>query len=381
MLPLEGIVVLDLTRLLPGPYCSMILADLGAEVIKVEPPLPGDYMREFEPKLKKDSAFYYAVNRNKRSVSLNLKEAGDREAFLKLVSKAHVLMEGFRPGVMDRLGLGYRELKGLNPALVYCAITGFGQDGPYKDRPGHDINYIGMGGLLDQIGTRDGPPILPAVQIADIGSALWAAIAILAGVVRSKATGEGTFIDLSMMDTVLSWLPLHFMEYAATGHAPTRGDFLLGGSFPCYRVYQTRDGSYLTLGALEEKFWEVFCQAVGREDLLPHQFSQDPEIFEEMERLFRSKTLEEWLELTCATDDLMLYPVNSLAEVMEDPQVKARHMLWRVKHPVEGELLMVAPPFKMEGVDFGCRRLPPALDQDREEILGGANVENRKNLI
>ena len=369
MLPLDGVVLLDLTRLLPGPYCSMILADLGARVIKVEPPPPGDYMREFEPKLKKESAFYYAVNRNKESVSLNLKEESDRETFLKLVSKAHVLMEGFRPGVMDRLGLGYERLREVNPGLVYCAITGFGQDGPYRDLPGHDINYIAMGGVLDQIGVKDGPPVLPTIQIADLSSAFWAAIGILAGVIRSRTTGEGTFIDVSMMDTVLSWLPIHFVQYAATGHVPTRGNFLLSGGFPCYRIYETADGQYVTLGALEGKFWRVFCKAVDREDLVPHQFSQDPEVIKEVDELFRSKTLEEWLELTCGTEDLLLFPVNTLPQVMEDPQVKARNMLWSVKHPEEGELIMVAPPFKMEGVEFGCRKLPPAFDEDRERVF------------
>ncbi len=369
MLPLEGVVVLDLTRLLPGPYCSMILADLGARVIKVEPPPPGDYMREFEPKLKRESAFFYAVNRNKESISLDLKDPKDRETFLRLASRVQVVMEGFRPGVMDRLGLGYQELRERNPALVYCAITGFGQNGPYRDRPGHDINYIAMGGVLDQIGARGGPPVVPTIQIADLSSAFWAAIGILAGVIKARATGEGTFVDVSMMDTVLSWLPIHFVQYAATGHAPTRGDFLLGGGFPCYRVYETLDGQYVTLGALEEKFWRVFCEAVGREDLLPHQFSQDPQVIAQVEDLFRSRTLEEWLELTCSTRDLLLFPVQTLPQVMEDPQVKAREMLWRVAHPQEGELVMVAPPFKMSGVEFGCRKLPPALDEDRERVI------------
>ncbi len=369
MLPLEGVVVLDLTRLLPGPYCSMILADLGARVIKVEPPPPGDYMREFEPKLKRESAFFYAVNRNKESISLDLKDPKDRETFLRLASRVQVVMEGFRPGVMDRLGLGYQELRERNPALVYCAITGFGQNGPYRDRPGHDINYIAMGGVLDQIGAREGPPVVPTIQIADLSSAFWAAIGILAGVIKARATGEGTFVDVSMMDTVLSWLPIHFVQYAATGHAPTRGDFLLGGGFPCYRVYETLDGQYVTLGALEEKFWRVFCEAVGREDLLPHQFSQDPQVIAQVEDLFRSRTLEEWLELTCSTRDLLLFPVQTLPQVMEDPQVKAREMLWRVAHPQEGELVMVAPPFKMSGVEFGCRKLPPALDEDRERVI------------
>lgn len=213
--------------------------------------------------------------------------------------------------------------------------------------------------------------MVPTIQIADLSSAFWAAIGILAGVIKARATGEGTFVDVSMMDTVLSWLPIHFVQYAATGHAPTRGDFLLGGGFPCYRVYETLDGQYVTLGALEEKFWRVFCEAVGREDLLPHQFSQDPQVIAQVEDLFRSRTLEEWLELTCSTRDLLLFPVQTLPQVMEDPQVKAREMLWRVAHPQEGELVMVAPPFKMSGVEFGCRKLPPALDEDRERVIKG----------
>ncbi len=369
MLPLEGITVLDLTRLLPGPYCSMILADLGATVIKVEPPYPGDYMREFEPKLKKESAFFYAVNRNKMSISLNLKDPKDRDTLLNLVPKAHVLMEGFRPGVIKKLGLDYETLKEMNPRLIYCSITGFGQDGPYRDLPGHDINYIALGGVLDQIGIKNGPPILPTIAIADLSSAFWAAIAILAALLQAKEKGEGTFIDVSMMDSVVSWLPIHLVQYAATGKAPTRGDFFLSGRQPCYRIYETADGEYVALGALEEKFWGVFCQAVDRKDLLPHQFSEDPATTDDVEAIFRSRTREEWINLAKETKDLIITPVNSLPEVMEDPQVKDRDLVWKVKHPEEGELMMVAPPFKMAGANFRCRKLPPALDEDRRKIL------------
>ena len=368
MLPLDGVMVLDLTRLLPGPYCSMILADLGARVIKVEPP-PGDYMREFEPKLKKNSAFYYAVHRNKESISLNLKKEADREIFLRLVSKAHVVMEGFRPGVMDRLDLGYNELKKINSKLIFCAITGFGQDGPYRDLPGHDINYISLGGVLDQIGIKNGPPILPTIQIADLSSAFWATIAVLSALVQIKEGGEGAFIDVSMMDSVVSWLPIHLVQYAAMGKAPTRGDFFLAGGYPCYRIYETAEGKYVALGALEEKFWRTFCQAVNREDLIPHQFSEDPVIISDVEVLFKSKTLEDWLRFAKGTKDLLLTPVNSIPEVIEDPQVKGRGLIWKVEHPEEGELAMVAPPFKMTGVRWSCRKLPPALDEDKEQVL------------
>ncbi len=369
MLPLEGIVVLDLTRLLPGPYCSMILADLGARVIKIEPPPPGDYMREFDPKLKRNSAFYYAANRNKESISLNLKEEADRGLLLKLVGKAHVVMESFRPGVMERLGIGYQRLKEENPSLVYCAITGFGQTGPHREKPGHDINFTALGGVLDQIGFKEGPPAIPTIQLADLTSAFWATIAILSAVIRARATGEGAFVDVSMMDAVLSWLPMHLIMQAATGHAPSRGDFFLSGGLPCYRVYETADSQYVVLGALEEKFWIIFCKAVNREDLLPHQFSEDPEIVEEIEKIFRSRTLEQWVELSSKTKDILISPVNSVERVMNDPQVKARKMIWKVEHPEEGEIALVAPPFKLSGAEFECKRLPPALDQDRERVL------------
>ncbi len=369
MLPLEGVMVLDLTRLLPGPYSSMILADLGARVIKIEPPPPGDYMREFEPKLRKDSAFYYAVNRNKESISLNLKDEKDREILLKLVRNAHVVMEGFRPGVMEKLGVGYNQLKGENPALVYCSITGFGQTGPNKDKPGHDINLIAIGGVLDQIGLKDGPPVIPAIQLADLTSAFWAAIGILAAVIKARNTGEGSFVDVAMMDSVLSWLPTHIVQQSAMGTAPSRGDFFLSGGAPCYRVYETADGRYVVLGALEEKFWSIFCKAVKRDDLLPYQFSEDPKVVEEIEGIFRSKSLAEWVELSNKTKDLLISPVNSVKDVMEDPQVKARNMLWKVTHPEEGELALVAPPLKISGAEFECRKLPPALDEDREKVL------------
>ncbi len=369
MLPLEGVLVLDLTRLLPGPYCSMILADLGARVIKIEPPPHGDYMREFEPKLKKNSAFYYAVNRNKESISLNLKDEQDREILLKLVRNAHVVMEGFRPGVMEKLGVGYNRLKRENPALVYCSITGFGQTGPNKDKPGHDINLIAIGGVLDQIGLKEGPPVVPAIQLADLTSAFWAAIGILAAVIKARNTGEGSFVDVAMMDSVLSWLPTHIVQQSAMGTAPSRGDFFLSGGAPCYRVYETSDSRYVVLGALEEKFWSIFCKAVKRDDLLPYQFSEDPKVVEEIEGIFRSKSLAEWVELSNKTKDLLISPVNSVKDVMEDPQVKARNMLWKVTHPEEGELALVAPPLKISGSEFECRKLPPALDEDREKVL------------
>lgn len=367
MMPLEDILVLDLTRLLPGPYCSMILADFGADVVKIEAPEGGDYMRDFEPLMKAGSAFYYAVNRNKKSLVLNLKEEEERSKFIRLIERADVLMEGFRPGVMDKLGLGYDRLKEVKADLIWCSITGFGQESPYKDLPGHDINYNAIGGVLDQIGKTGDAPALPGIQVADLSAGFWAAIGIMAALIQRDRKGEGCFIDLSMMDTVLSWLPLHVMAYVATGKAPTRGDTLLSGRCPCYHIYETSEGSYLTLGALEEKFWKAFCNVIGRRDLIPLQLSNEPHVIENMEKIFKGRTKEEWMDLVRGKD-VPLFPVKSIPEVLDDPHVKARELIWKMRHPIEGELLMVAPPCKFSTFHFSCRKLPPTLDEDRAEI-------------
>src|SRR6478736_3485631 len=278
-LPLEGVRVLDLSRLLPGGFCSLLLADFGADVVKVEDTGMGDYVRWSPPYYEgaddsAKSALFLALNRNKRSVRIDLKTDGGREVLLRLAKDADVLLESFRPGVLDRLGVGYDVLREANPGLVICAITGYGQDGPLRDRSGHDMNYLGLVGLLGLTGATGGPPIQAAGQIADIGGgALMGAFGILAALRHRDATGEGQVVDVSMADGSLSWLAMVAARYFADGTVPQRGGLELAGSLVCYRPYQCADG-WVTLGALEPKFWQAWCRGVGREDLIEKQFER-----------------------------------------------------------------------------------------------------------
>ena len=275
--PLAGLRVLDLSRLLPGGFCSLLLADFGADVIKVEDTGMGDYVRWAPPFYEgadrtAASALFLSLNRNKRSIRVDLKSEQGREVLLRLARDADVLLESFRPGVMDRLGVGYETLREANPGLVYCAITGYGQDGPLRDRAGHDMNYLGRIGLLGLSGDADGPPVQAAGQIADLGGgALMAAFGILAALRERDRTGEGQFVDSSMADGALSWLAMVAARYFAEGRTPRRGELELAGSLVCYRPYRCSDG-WVTLGALEPKFWQACCRGVGREDLIERQF-------------------------------------------------------------------------------------------------------------
>ena len=276
-LPLEGIRVLDLSRLLPGGFCSLLLADFGAEVIKVEDVGMGDYVRWSPPYYEgvEDSAkgaLFLALNRNKTSVRINLKEPAGRDVLLRLARDADVVLESFRPGVLDRLGAGYEALRAVNPRIVYCAISGYGQDGPLRDRSGHDMNYLGRIGMLGLTGEADGPPVQAAGQIADLGGgALMAAFGILAALREREVSGEGQFVDVSMADGALSWLAMVAGQYLCDGVVPRRGSQLLAGGIICYRPYVCADGE-VTLGALEPKFWRNWCEGVGREDLIERQF-------------------------------------------------------------------------------------------------------------
>ncbi len=276
-LPLDGLKVLDLTRLLPGGFCSLLLADFGADVVKVEDTGMGDYVRWAPPYYEgaeqtARGALFLALNRGKRSIRIDLKSDSGREVLLRLARDADVLLESFRPGVLERLGVGYPRLREINPRLVYCAITGYGQDGPNRDRSGHDMNYLGLGGLLGLTGDSDGPPIQSAGQIADLGGgALMGALGIMVALRERERSGEGQLVDCSMFDGALSWLALVAAEYLASGVKPLRGSLQLAGGLTCYRPYACADG-HVTLGALEPKFWQAWCAGVGREDLIPHQF-------------------------------------------------------------------------------------------------------------
>ena len=323
MRPLDGILVLDLTRLLPGAFCTLQLADMGAEVIKVEEPGSGDYMRWTPPVVDGQSALFDALNRDKKSVALDLKTEAGRDALLRLVETADVLVEGNRPGVMDRLGLGWATLHERNPRLVMCSITGYGQDGPFASRAGHDLNYMAIAGGLGLNGPRDGPPFPLSVQVADIGGgAMQAAVAILGAVVGVQRGGEGRWLDVSMTDGATGWLALAFAARAA-GERVGRGDQRLSGRYPCYRVYACKGGGYYSVAALEPKFWSALCEAIQRPDLVDKQYSQELETQAEVEKIFASRSRDEW-ELELSRVDACCEPVLDLDEVASHPQIGAR---------------------------------------------------------
>lgn len=312
---LEGIRVLDLTRLLPGAYCTMLLARLGADVIKVEEPGVGDYMRM-------DWAEFEAINRNKRSIELDLKTQRGKDVLLRLVEASNVLVEGNRPGVIQRLGLGWDVLHERNRRLVMCSITGYGQDGPMASRAGHDLNYMAIAGALGLNGERDGPPVPLSVQVADIGGGgLEPAVEILAALVGVQRGADGRWIDVSMTDGAVGFLSLVF-----AGERVRRGDGRLTGRYPCYRVYECSDGRFYSVAALEPKFWKVLCETIARPDLVEAQFLEDAAAHKRVEEVFRSQSRDEW-EQTLSGLDVCCEPVLDLDEAAAHPQVKARKLL------------------------------------------------------
>lgn len=323
--PLAGVRVLDLSRLLPGPYCTLVLADLGAEVVKVEDTEGGDYIRAMGPFVDGESSYFLALNPGKKSVSLNLKAPAGRDLFLRLAAKARVVVESFRPGAVDRLGIGYEAVRAVNPGVVYCSISGYGQDGPDRDLAGHDLDFSARAGILGLCGRPGALPTIPPVQIADLSSALFAATGILAALRESDRTGAGRYLDIGMLDSALALMVMPVAEYVA-GERGGRGRMPLSGQHPCYNVYRTRDGRDISLAALERKFWEGFCRKVGRDDLLPLQFSERSEDFALFEALFASRSAAEWREFLAGTD-FCCGVVPTLEEVFADPQVGARGLV------------------------------------------------------
>jgi crotonobetainyl-CoA:carnitine CoA-transferase CaiB-like acyl-CoA transferase len=333
--------VLDLSRLFPGPYCSRILADLGMEVIRVERPGGSDWLRQIPPMDPEsgESLLFRSLNRGKKSLTLNLKSEEGRKIFLRLVKTADALLESFRPGVMDRLGLGYETLSQANPRLVYCSLTGYGTEGPYRQRAGHDLNYSGLSGLLDLTGQRDGPPSVPGAPLADLAGALWATIGILYALLERQRTGSGQHVESTFLGGALSFLPLAVSRQI--GNQPVeRGASDLTGGLVCYSIYQAGDGGYVTLAALEPQFWAAFCQAVGREDLLGQQYAPtipgEP-VYEELCALFRRHTRQEWAQLLDGVD-ACCEPVYAVEEALASIPVQALNML------VDRELL---PPISL----------------------------------
>lgn len=378
-LPLAGLTVLDLSRLLPGGFCSLLLADFGADVIKVEDTGAGDYIRWSPPRLdglgeSARSPLFQALNRGKRSIRIDLKRDGGREVLVRLAQEADVLLESFRPGVLDRLGVGWERLRSENPRLVYCAITGYGQDGPDRGRSGHDINYLGLNGILGLSGEADGAPAQSAAQIADVGGgALMAAVGILVALRERDRSGEGQLVDCSMFDGSLSWLAMLAAEALATGRAPARGGLGLGGRFNCYRPYECADG-WVTLGALEPKFWRSWCEGVGRPDLLEHAFDgPGSESHRAVAEVFRARTRDQWRGFA-AEHDCCLEPVLGLDEALASELVAARKMVVELERPSGGEpLRLLGLPIKLGRTPGDPARAPgPELGANTDEVLATA---------
>ena len=365
--PLRGVRVLDLTRLLPGPVASLHLADLGADVIKIEDHGAGDYARLLGEGPAGVSAFYRSVNRNKRGLRLDLKQEQGRAVLLRLATTADVLVESFRPGVSDRLGIGYPALRSINAKLVYCAITGYGQSGPLAMTAGHDLNYIGLAGVLDQIGVDGGPPAIPNLQMGDLlGGAMSAVMGILAALFDAQRSGQGRLVDVAMSDAVLAHnlFPLFAMQSA--GGLPERGRDLLTGGDPGYGVYATADRRYMAVAPLEKKFWDVFCAALERPDWKPLHAARGAialALRGEIETLFASRTQVDWSNFF-ADIDCCVTPVLAVAEALEHAHFVARQMAVHADGVVQ-----YAPPVKLSGWVFAVERAAPAAGEHGEEIL------------
>ncbi|HYO56081.1 CaiB/BaiF CoA-transferase family protein [Archangium sp.] len=381
-LPLSGLKVLDLSRLLPGPYATLVLADLGATVDKVEDPQGGDYIRQMPPLRDDESALFYGLNRNKRSLTLDLKSPRGREALEKLVRSYDVLVESFRPGVMDKLGVGWSVLRERNPRLIYCAISGYGQTGPDRLKAGHDLNYAARAGVLGYGGQADGAPAFPGVQLGDIGGgSLFALVGILAALHERERTGQGRFVDVSMTDGALAFLHMHLaarLFMGEQGQPLRRGRETLNGGQACYGLYRTRDGRYLSVGALEPKFLAGVCAVLGRPDLLADAYDTGEagaRVKAEFARLFAEHPLAYWKERFAGTD-VCVEPVLEGDEVLEDPQLRARGLFVESEDTQRGRSVThLLTPLRMGETPL---RPPPAIGQHSHKILSEAGFSQEE---
>ena len=370
---LEGLKVIDLTRSYPPAYAAMFLADFGAEVVKVDP--PGFVMPIPVAGGVEAMAAYYSTDRNKKSILLSLKSDKGLEVFYKLAEKADVLIENSRPGTMEKLRIGYSTLSEMNPRLVYCSVSGYGQTGPYKMIPGHDSNYLSFAGVLSMIGEKDGPPIMPGNLVADMaGAGMFPLAGILIALLAREKTGRGQFLDMAYMDGVVSMAGFETAMYLMTGWEPKRGEFLRGGSEPFLHTYKTKDGKWFNIACLEPNLWRNLCKAFDREDLIPHQWPADPQKKEELFTFFRetflTKTRDEWWEWA-KDKDIAASPVLDLVESFEDPQIKDREMIMEFDHPKIGKVKQAGFPLKLSDTPGRFKDFGPAPGRDTMEILQG----------
>ena len=376
--PLKGYRVLDLTRLLPGAFCTQILADLGAEVIKVEQPGKGDYWRWSEPRVRAEGSQFLALNRNKRSITLDLKNPQGRDAFLRLCEDADVVVEGFRPGVMDRLRLSAADLHARNPRLVLCAITGYGQTGPWAGAAAHDLNFLALSGMLDLIGGQPGRPVAPGIPVGDIGGgALMAVAGILAALLERGRTGRGRVVDIGVADGLFFWMAYLLSQWNAPAQADRQDAFDIVHGAPFYTLYETADGRHMAAAPYEEKFWQAMCEALGLPELIDRQWAQGDEaeaVKRRIATVFRQRTQAEWTEVF-GRIDACVTPVLTPREALRTPQALARGTEVVVEHPVEGPLRQIACPIRFDGASATPLRPPPVLGADTEAVLAAAGYD------
>jgi crotonobetainyl-CoA:carnitine CoA-transferase CaiB-like acyl-CoA transferase len=396
MLALEGVKILDLSRLVPGAFCTMLLGDLGAEVLKVEAPGVNEFRgssRALPGEENRKAAAYYALDRNKKSIVVNLKSEAGREIFYRLSRRADVIVEGFRPGVAKRLRIDYETISKLNPKIIYCSLSGYGQNGPYHAFPGHDINYIAMAGVLGLIGSSERPPVIPLNLVADFaGAALYGALGISIALVARNKTGKGQYVDIAYMDGAVSLMTWFNCGYFFDGSMLKRGESWLHGAYPYYGMYETKDGKYITIGCLEPHFWKNLCQFLGKEEYIPYHFALEhtfrkpegekwDEIRSSLKQIFLTKTRDEWFELLIH-NDIPVGKVYTPDEVFSDPQVLHRQMVIEVEHPTLGKIKQVGIAPKLSSTPGKVRSLSPLPGEHTDEILQelGYKREEIENL-
>ena len=371
MQALEGIRILDLSRLLPGPYCTMLLADFGAEVIKIEEPGRGDYARSFPPFLKDFGYWHLQLNRNKKSVVLDLKSDAGREAFLELAKTADVVVESYRPGVLKKLGIDYETVSKINPKIIYCALTGYGKNGPLAKQADHDIGYVSLAGITNMSGDAGGKPAIPGVLMADMNSAMAAGMSILIALRHAQMTGQGQEIDISLYNVAMTLMPGAASLYFGSGFVAERGNNWLTGMYANYNIYKTKDNRYVTVGCLEKKFWTNLCTALQRADLIDLIDDEEnhPYLKEQLAFEFEKRTMTEW-EAYLKGKDTCVTPVLNFAEACGAEQTSANEMVLTVNDEELGEYKQIGFAMKMSKTPAQLSKRAPRLGEDNEEILG-----------
>ncbi len=377
--PLAGVRVIDFTRLLPGPLATMFLADMGADVIKVEDPDRPDYVREFEPKAGDTSMFYLSLNRSKRSLAVNYLSDEGKDIIYNLVKHSDVLVEQFRPGVMNDMGFGYDKLSQINPRLIYVSVTGYGQQSLLAMAAGHDLNYIAIAGALGITGYENAAPVIPGFQLADIaGGSYMTMNAVTAALYQREKTGLGDYVDVAMTDCTLPLSAMQFAYFQGLKKEPGRGKFELSGALPNYNIYACSDGKFIALGSLEPKFWNSFCKKAGRKDWALGFLKKDEELIalkNEVAQYFKTRTRAEWLSFF-KNEDICLTPVNELHELEHDPYLNERNMFSDNEHPSVGKYKTINQPLKFKRSTFDNNWNAPALGDDTAAILSDLNMGN-----